>query len=72
LAGHHTSVLQDAERTVITAAKVYKRRIIKISNSSQMRYNNHLNLLLKSKRISEHKDAVACDEAAAAAAAATD
>jgi hypothetical protein len=28
-AGHHTSVLQDADRTVITAAKVYKRRIIK-------------------------------------------
>jgi hypothetical protein len=28
LVGHHISVLQDADRTVITAAKVYKRRII--------------------------------------------
>jgi hypothetical protein len=29
LAGIHTSVLQDADGTVITAVKVYKRRIIK-------------------------------------------
>ena len=29
LTGHHTPVVQDADRTAITAAGVYRRRIIK-------------------------------------------
>jgi hypothetical protein len=39
LAGHHTSVLQDADRTVITAAKVYKRRIIIKDYQTAARYS---------------------------------